>query len=87
MMSLLNDAGISSSKTKDLHEKVSRACDICAQTGRPVPKKKISLTHVNQAFNESLQADFLVVYLGDRKYFVLNIICMGTKYCKRATSE
>lgn len=84
MFRLLSDARLTRHDTKFLCQKVFDACDICAQSGVPLPKKKISVTHVNEAFNQSVQTDFLVVYVGKVKQYVLNIVCMGTGYEERS---
>lgn len=78
LLKLLHDADLADEKTGSLCSKVATACDICAQIGKPIPKKMVSLTNLNEAFNESLQADFLVTYIQGVKYFFLNIICAGT---------
>lgn len=66
MFNLLKDAKMTTALTQNYCKKISSACDICAQSGRPHPRKKISITHVNEAFNQSLQVDFLVVYLNEK---------------------
>lgn len=83
MNQLLEDANVSDHATMELCRKVFKACDVCAQTGRPSAKKKISISHVNEAFNQSIEADFLVAYIKGEKYIILNIICMGTNYGER----
>lgn len=87
MFNLLKDAKMTTASTQHYCQKVSSACDICAQSGRPYPKKKISITHVNEAFNQSLQVDFLVVYVNGKKYFVLNIIFVGASHGERCLPE
>lgn len=62
---------------------VYSACAICAATGRPAPKKKVSMTHVSEAFNEELQADFVYVQIHGEKHEVLNMVDMGTRYGDR----
>lgn len=59
------------------------SCDICASTGLPASRKKIFLSHINEAFNESIQADFLVVYISSEKYDVINIVDAGINYDER----
>lgn len=46
-------------------------------------KKKISLSHINEKFNQEVQADFTIAYMGSEKINVLNIIDLGTNYGKR----
>lgn len=50
----------------------------CVSSGRPGPKRKASLSHVNEAFNEEIQVDSLVVYSGGYKHEILNMIDVGT---------
>lgn len=44
------------------------------------PNKKISLNHVNKAFNQAIQADILVIYIRDEKFYIMKIICPSTNY-------
>lgn len=53
---------------------------ICASTGRPAQHRNVSLTHVNASFKEELQADFVVMYISDAKFEVLNMRDAGTRY-------
>ena len=61
-------------------EQVCNACDVCAKNGRPVPTKKVSLTHVNQAFNVELQIDFMFPTIRGSKHTVIHITDAGTSY-------
>lgn len=61
-------------------EEVHHACEICAQSGQPEPSRKISMTHVNEGFNEELQIDYTYVDIRDRKHVVLHIVDAGTAY-------
>ncbi|PXF40233.1 hypothetical protein BWQ96_10056 [Gracilariopsis chorda] len=78
MKALLEDADKLNDNLSHMCDTIYEACDICASSGRPAPRKKISISHVNEAFNESVQTDFLVAYIGVEKYEVLNIIDAGT---------
>lgn len=90
MIDILKDAGRLTPDVKLNCERVYASCGICAKTGRPFIRRKVSLTHVNEAFNEELQADYVVVYIGGDKYDggekfeVLNIIDVGTGYGERS---
>lgn len=82
----MNDAGYTDPKIREACEKSYRACDICASSVLPgISKKvkKVSLTHVNQAFNEEMQADFCVVYVGSNTFEMLNIVDVRTGYGER----
>lgn len=50
-------------------------------------EKKLSVTHVNQALNESIQADFVVLYIDHRKSSVLVIVCIWTNSHKMVISK
>lgn len=58
MQKLCSDASIMIKSMKDAVRAVCDACEICAKNGRPKPARKVSLTHVNAAFNQELQLDF-----------------------------
>lgn len=45
--------------------------------------EKVSFSHVNEAFNEELQADFTVENIRGRKYEVMNVVDLGTAYGER----
>ena len=70
---------------------VDASCNICIQHGRPLPSKKIPLTHVNGALNEEIQLDFTyaVVYRKSpnganeytrEKHILLVMTDTGTRY-------
>ena len=46
--------------------------------------KKVSLSHVIEAFNEEVQADFAIVYIGNDKLEIFNMIDLSTRYGERA---
>ena len=54
---LLDDANMTTAGVVKACEKVAQACEICASSGRPIDMKKVSLSHVNEAFNQEIQAD------------------------------
>lgn len=60
--------------------KVTAACQICAESGLPVPSKKISITHMNEAFNQNVQVDFTFCTVRGTQYTVPHMICTGTAY-------
>lgn len=59
-------------------QKVANSFDICAQSGPPLSRKKVFMTHVNEAFNKTLQIEFLKVFIRNIRYLVLKIICAVT---------
>lgn len=87
MKMLFKDAGMLTPVLKAACEKVHDACEICVSSGEPKKRKKISLTHVNSAFNEDLTADFVTVRISGEKYEVLNIVDAGTRYGERVIAS
>ena len=87
MRKLLEDAGQLTTELSEACGRVHEACEVCVSTGRPAHKRKISLTHVNEEFNQSLQADFVIVYIRGKKHEVLNMVDAGTNYGERAIAR
>ncbi|PXF40003.1 hypothetical protein BWQ96_10281 [Gracilariopsis chorda] len=85
MKAILKEAGNLMDALSQPCDAIHDACDVCASTGRPAHRKNVSLTQVSEAFNESVQADFLVVYIENVKYEVINIIDAGKNYGERST--
>lgn len=86
MMKLMQPTGYDKASIKEACEKVCASCDICATSGRPADRRKISTTHINAAFNDEMQADFLYVYIRGHKHEILNMIDLGTRYGERAVT-
>lgn len=51
---------MSNEKLEEEYEKVFNACEIRASSGRQ-RHLKMSISHINEAFNEEVQVDFIVV--------------------------
>lgn len=83
MGTIFSDAGEWNAKSKLACENVLAACPISASTGRPAERRKVSITHVNEAFNEEVKANFLYVWIHEEKQGIINIIDVGTKYGER----
>lgn len=83
MKRLLSDADQLTDELKKACEKVYDACEICISSGQPKPRRKISLSHINTAFNDEIQADFVTVMIRGERYEVLNIVDTGTRYGER----
>lgn len=79
-ITLLKNAGILFVQLENACREVHAACDIFASSCRPYSKKKMSLTHVNEAFNLKIQAELSVVYIRHKVLKVLNIIDINTQY-------
>lgn len=48
---------------KEACRKLAKACAVCATSGRPKDRNKNYTTHVNTAFNEEIQANFLYILI------------------------
>lgn len=83
MIELMKPSGYDVAKIREACNKVYSACAICAASGRPADKRKVSTTHVNSAFNNELQSDFCYVYIRGKKCEVLNMMDIGTRYGER----
>lgn len=83
MNKILKDAKKLSDALYDTCDAVHGARGICALRGRPITSKQISLSNVREEFNESIQSDFVVVYIRSDKDGVFNIIDLGTNYSER----
>lgn len=59
---------------------VGNACEPCARSGPPLPSKKLSLSKVNVAFNQFLQADFMFCQIRGRKHCVLHAVDAATSF-------
>lgn len=80
MKLLCTEANMLNSNLEAAIEQVCNACDVCAKNGRPAPTKKISITHVNQAFNVEIQIDFFFPVIRNSKRTIMNITDTGTSY-------
>ena len=78
--SLCKDAGILNPRLSQAIDLVDDSCGICVQNGRPLPSRKISLTHVNQAFNQEVQVDFTYEHVRGTLRTILVITDCGTGY-------
>lgn len=82
MKDLYKGAGILTTKLSEAFDKVYKACEICCRNGRPLNSKKLSLTHVNKAFNHELQADFMWCDIKGETFIVLNLTDTSTAYAE-----
>ena len=87
MRHLFQDANMLDNELEDAIEQVCNACEVCAKNGRPLPSKKVSLTHVNQAFNAELQIDFMFPKIRGQKRTVMNLTDTGTNYTELILCE
>lgn len=76
----MQDAGILDDRLDDAITKVSEACEVCTKNGRPKPSRKVSVTHVDESFNEEIQLDFMFINLKEHDIVILVITDTGTGY-------
>lgn len=69
------------------YRELSSSCDICLSSGYPSIRRRISLTHVNESFNDEIQADFTVTYYKGRRMVILNLVDMGTGFGERGIAH
>lgn len=79
----MKDARLLTSQVGADCDKVYLFCNICTSKGRPTHKKKIYLSHVNEAFNREIQEGFNMKYIKVDKYEVLNVVYSGNEYGDR----
>lgn len=75
---ICENAGILNEELSNAIENVNDACEVCVRIGRPASIRKISLTHVNAAFNQELQIDLTHCDIGGIRYTILNMTDRGT---------
>lgn len=51
--------------------------------GQTILTKKVTTSHVNEAFNEELQVDFTYAVVPGKRREILNIIDTGTRFGER----
>lgn len=84
---ILRDAGRIDADASRTCNDVFQSCSICAAIVRPAKNRKISLTHVNYAFNQDIQADLTIGYIQGDKYEVLNLRDVGNRYGERTIAS
>lgn len=77
---ICKNAGILDKEFSRAIEIVDSECELCAQTGRPASMGKLSLTHINSAFNQEIQIDFTHCDIGGARYTLLNLTDRGTAW-------
>ena len=87
MKALCRDARILNPEMKKAIEAVCDACEIYAKNGHPKASRKVSPTHVNEAFNEELQIYFFFENARQAQRAVMNRTGTGTAYSEVAVVE
>ena len=80
MKELCRGAGMMTAELGKAIEEVCAACEVCAKNGAPKHSRKVSLTHVNEEFNEELQLDSLFPNIRRARVTVINLTDAGTGY-------
>lgn len=86
MTALCADSNMMDTELAKAIKAVCEACEVCAKNGAPKTSRKISLTHVNEAFNEELQVDFLFTMIRQTRCTIMNMTDAGTGYTELALS-
>lgn len=84
VIAICRQAGILTPALQEAIENVHAACDICTSSGRPKSSSKISLAHVNEAFNMEVQVDFCFEFIKDRRQTIFLITDTGTGFTEGA---
>lgn len=87
MIEMLTRTGCPREQAEVISRKIAESCLICSQTGLPLPTRKVSLTHVSEAFNSEIQADYMFVYIRKDKFCVLHVVDAGTGYSEAKIVE
>lgn len=82
-----DDAGVLTQALETAIDNVGAACGICAQSGKPAPTNKISLTHVNERFNMEILMDFAFEEVRGSKRTILIITDAGTAFSEGTISR
>lgn len=81
MMQLLEEAKVITPSTYTAIQNVYFSCDICvSSSGRPNANIKVLVSNINQGFNQEIQADYVAVYVSNKKYEDLKITDMETTH-------
>lgn len=84
---LCKDANMMTDELEQAIVKVFTACEICTKNGRPKPSRKVSLTHVNEEFNQELQMDFFYSEIKGKRRTVMNITDTGTAFTELSIAD
>lgn len=62
----------------DICDRICTACEICAASGRPADRMKLSTTHINAEFYEELQVDCPYTVIHGNNQEVIKMMDTGT---------
>jgi len=80
MKRICSMAGILDSTLSRALDDTVAQCEICCRTGRPKTSRKVSLSHIGDAFNQSVQVDFFFPKIRGITRTVLHMRDRGTGY-------
>lgn len=65
MKLFVGDASVLSKEADEACDNIFEACNICTSSGLPVQRRKVLLSHVNEAFSEELHCEVFVICILD----------------------
>lgn len=77
MERIMKNMRLQPDELKIICEIVCIACAICATSGMPIYRDKISTTHINSVFNQEVQADYIYAIIHGKIYDILHMIYAG----------
>lgn len=77
---ICEEAGWITPELENAIKMVSDNCPSCVMTGLPAPTKKISLSHINEDFNNEIQADYTYLNIRGQVYPALHVADTGTGF-------
>lgn len=84
---ICSNAGILDKEFSNAIDIVDSECEICARNGSPASMRKVSLTHINSAFNQEIQIDFTHCDIRGTRYTLINITDRGTAWTEMRIVE
>lgn len=80
MIDLLTSAGCPMNYAFSICNKTIESYAVCKRSGKPASSRKRSLTHIDEAINQEVQADFTFAEIRSIKYCVLHVVETETGY-------
>jgi len=80
MKRICNMANILDKPLRNAIEEAHASCEICSRTGQPKSARKVSITHIGSAFNQSVQVDFFFPKIRGGTRAVLHMRDRATGY-------
>ena len=83
---ILKLAGLLTDEVAEKADEIAANCSICAKSGLPKPSRKASLSHVDEAFNEHLQAYYVFCDIRNTNYVFLHAVDAATGFSEAMIS-